>query len=151
MQALIEAMCQEEKGFTAIVMTYDVAEVVTLADRMLVLQNGRIAMNMQVDLPRPAVAATTSPPHSKAACCSASSERREVRDGLVTARTRAPASIFAYPALPPGSSRDHAPKLRAVGLGFAPMMSRTVSRSNKRLLQRIVSAWPIVPNRPGRH
>jgi sulfonate transport system ATP-binding protein len=52
MQALIEQVWQD-KGFTAIVVTHDVTEAVALADRILVLEEGRVAMDVAVDLPRP--------------------------------------------------------------------------------------------------
>jgi sulfonate transport system ATP-binding protein len=52
MQALIEQVWQD-KGFTAVVVTHDVAEAVALADRILVLDEGQVAMDVTVDLPRP--------------------------------------------------------------------------------------------------
>jgi sulfonate transport system ATP-binding protein len=52
MQALIEQVWQD-KGFTAVVVTHDVTEAVALADRILVLDQGRVAMDVEVDLPRP--------------------------------------------------------------------------------------------------
>jgi sulfonate transport system ATP-binding protein len=52
MQALIEQVWQD-KGFTAIVVTHDVAEAVTLADRILLLDHGRVELDVTVDLPRP--------------------------------------------------------------------------------------------------
>jgi sulfonate transport system ATP-binding protein len=52
MQALIEQVWQD-KGFTAIVVTHDVAEAVALADRILLLDAGRVEMDLTVDLPRP--------------------------------------------------------------------------------------------------
>jgi sulfonate transport system ATP-binding protein len=52
MQALIEQVWQD-KGFTAIVVTHDVTEAVTLADRVLVLEAGHVAMDVMIDLPRP--------------------------------------------------------------------------------------------------
>jgi len=52
MQALIERVWQK-KGFTAIVVTHDVAEVVALADRILLVEDGRVALDIPVDLPRP--------------------------------------------------------------------------------------------------
>src|SRR5664279_1796642 len=42
-----------DKGFTAIVVTHDVTEAVTRADRVLLLDSGRVAMDVTVDLPRP--------------------------------------------------------------------------------------------------
>jgi sulfonate transport system ATP-binding protein len=52
MQALIERVWQD-KGFTAIVVTHDVTEAVALADRILLLDEGRVAMDLMVELPRP--------------------------------------------------------------------------------------------------
>ena len=52
MQDLIEQVWQD-KGFTAIVVTHDVTEAVALADRILLLEEGRVAMDVAVDLPRP--------------------------------------------------------------------------------------------------
>ncbi len=40
-------------GFTTILITHDVAEAVALADRVLVLRQGEIALDVPVDLPRP--------------------------------------------------------------------------------------------------
>jgi sulfonate transport system ATP-binding protein len=52
MQDLIERAWQD-KGFTAIIVTHDVSEAVALADRILLLEDGRVAMDVAVDLPRP--------------------------------------------------------------------------------------------------
>ena len=52
MQELIERVWQE-KGFTAIVVTHDVSEAVALADRILLLDDGAVMMDVAVDLPRP--------------------------------------------------------------------------------------------------
>ena len=52
MQDLIERVWQE-KGFTAIVVTHDVSEAVTLAERILLLEDGAVALDVAVDLPRP--------------------------------------------------------------------------------------------------
>jgi sulfonate transport system ATP-binding protein len=52
MQCLIEQVWLE-KGFTAIVVTHDVSEAVALADRILLLDSGRIAMDVPVAIPRP--------------------------------------------------------------------------------------------------
>jgi sulfonate transport system ATP-binding protein len=52
MQDLIETVWLD-KGFTAIVVTHDVSEAVTLADRILLLEDGLAAMEVAVDLPRP--------------------------------------------------------------------------------------------------
>ncbi len=52
MQQLLERVWREQ-GFTAILVTHDVAEAVTLADRVVVIDNGVIALNLRLDLPRP--------------------------------------------------------------------------------------------------
>lgn len=52
MQELIEQSWRSQ-GFTAVLVTHDVAEAVVLADRVLVLEEGRITCDVSVDLPRP--------------------------------------------------------------------------------------------------
>lgn len=52
MQTLLERIWQA-KGFTAVLVTHDVAEAVILADRIIVLDHGGIALDIPVDLPRP--------------------------------------------------------------------------------------------------
>ena len=52
MQNLIERLWKEQ-GFTAILVTHDVSEAVQLADRIILLDQGHIAHNFQVNRPRP--------------------------------------------------------------------------------------------------
>jgi sulfonate transport system ATP-binding protein len=52
MQQLLERVWRDQ-GFTAILVTHDVAEAVALADRVLVLEDGRIAHDIDVDIIRP--------------------------------------------------------------------------------------------------
>ncbi len=52
MQRLIERLWLGQ-GFTAILVTHDVAEAVALSDRVLLLQDGTIALDLTIDLPRP--------------------------------------------------------------------------------------------------
>jgi sulfonate transport system ATP-binding protein len=52
MQRLLERVWRDQ-GFTAILVTHDVAETVALADRVLVIEEGRIAYDLTVDAPRP--------------------------------------------------------------------------------------------------
>jgi sulfonate transport system ATP-binding protein len=52
MQRLIERLWRRT-GFTAVLVTHDVAEAVALSDRVLVLRGGRVALDMDVPLPRP--------------------------------------------------------------------------------------------------
>ena len=52
MQQLLEAVWQKER-FTAILVTHDVSEAVALADRILLLEDGAVALDVGVGLPRP--------------------------------------------------------------------------------------------------
>jgi sulfonate transport system ATP-binding protein len=52
MQALIESIWRIS-GATAVLVTHDVVEAVTLADRVVLLANGRAVSQWQVELPRP--------------------------------------------------------------------------------------------------
>jgi sulfonate transport system ATP-binding protein len=52
MQRLLERVWLDQK-FTAVMVTHDVAEAVALADRVLMIENGEIALDLRVDLPRP--------------------------------------------------------------------------------------------------
>lgn len=52
MQTLIEQVWLD-RGFTALVVTHDVSEAVTLADRILLLDAGQVVMDVEVGLPRP--------------------------------------------------------------------------------------------------
>jgi sulfonate transport system ATP-binding protein len=51
MQQLLERVWRDQ-GFTAILVTHDVAEAVALADRVLVLEDGHIAYDIDVDMTR---------------------------------------------------------------------------------------------------
>jgi sulfonate transport system ATP-binding protein len=52
MQRLLERVWHDQ-SFTAILVTHDVAEAVALADRVLVIEEGRIAHDINIDIPRP--------------------------------------------------------------------------------------------------
>jgi sulfonate transport system ATP-binding protein len=52
MQGLIEDLWRQS-GFTAVLVTHDVAEAALLADRILLIEQGSIALDLHVDLPRP--------------------------------------------------------------------------------------------------
>jgi sulfonate transport system ATP-binding protein len=52
MQRLIESLWRQ-RGFTAVLVTHDVQEAVALADRVLLVEDGRISLNLPVALPRP--------------------------------------------------------------------------------------------------
>jgi sulfonate transport system ATP-binding protein len=52
MQRLIESLWLEH-GFTAVLVTHDVQEAVVLADRVLLIEEGRLALDVPVGLARP--------------------------------------------------------------------------------------------------
>lgn len=52
MQRLIEDIWQQQQ-FTALFITHDVEEAVTLADRIILIERGEVAMNLSVPLARP--------------------------------------------------------------------------------------------------
>jgi sulfonate transport system ATP-binding protein len=41
------------RGFTALLVTHDVGEAIALADRVVLIEQGRVALDLKVDLPRP--------------------------------------------------------------------------------------------------
>ncbi|MDR7049438.1 sulfonate transport system ATP-binding protein [Duganella sp. 3397] len=52
MQQLIESLWLA-RGFTAVLVTHDVQEALALADRVVLIEEGRITLDLTVDLPRP--------------------------------------------------------------------------------------------------
>jgi sulfonate transport system ATP-binding protein len=52
MQGLIERLWLRH-GFTALLVTHDVSEAVALADRVLLIEDGRVALDERIPLPRP--------------------------------------------------------------------------------------------------
>jgi sulfonate transport system ATP-binding protein len=54
MQQLIERLWQEH-GFTVLLVTHDVSEAVAIADRVLLIEEGEIGLDVLVELPRPRV------------------------------------------------------------------------------------------------
>jgi sulfonate transport system ATP-binding protein len=52
MQDLIESLWQEH-GFTVLLVTHDVSEAVVMADRVLLIEEGKIGLDLTVDIPRP--------------------------------------------------------------------------------------------------
>jgi len=91
MHRLIESLWQRHR-FTALLVTHDVQEAVALADRVILIEDGRIALDERVDLPRPRV-------HDAAF---AALERR-ILDRVL--RTQAPASP-PEPAWPNPAARE---------------------------------------------
>ena len=54
MHRLIEDLWRAS-GFTALLVTHDVQEAVALADRVVLIEDGQIALDQRIDLPRPRV------------------------------------------------------------------------------------------------
>ena len=54
MHRLIESLWRTS-GFTALLVTHDVQEAVALADRVILIEDGRIALDETISLPRPRV------------------------------------------------------------------------------------------------
>lgn len=52
MQQLIEDLWRS-RGFTAMLVTHDVAEAVSMADRVILIEGGRVALDELVNIPRP--------------------------------------------------------------------------------------------------
>ena len=52
MQQLIESLWQE-RGFTALLVTHDVQEAIALADRVLLIEDGHVALDQRIELARP--------------------------------------------------------------------------------------------------
>jgi sulfonate transport system ATP-binding protein len=52
MQNLLEQVWRDQ-GFTALMVTHDVAEAVMLGDRVLLIEDGIITLDLRIDIPRP--------------------------------------------------------------------------------------------------
>ena len=52
MHALIESLWRQHR-FTALLVTHDVQEAVALADRVILIEDGAVALDERIDLPRP--------------------------------------------------------------------------------------------------
>ena len=52
MQGLIESLWQQH-GFTVLLVTHDVSEAIALADRVILIEEGHIGLDLSIDLPRP--------------------------------------------------------------------------------------------------
>lgn len=52
MQQLIERLWQQH-GFTVLLVTHDVSEAVAIADRVILIEDGQVGLDITIDLPRP--------------------------------------------------------------------------------------------------
>ena len=97
MHRLIEDLWRAS-GFTALLVTHDVQEAVALADRVVLIEDGQIALDQTIDLPRPRV-------HGDAAF--AALEKR-ILD-----------RVLQKPAAEPATTSDPWPGVAAHGLRWA--------------------------------
>lgn len=89
MHRLIESLWQT-LGFTALLVTHDVQEAVALADRVVLIEDGHIALDQRIDLPRPRQ-------HNAAF---AALEQRILDRVLQKPAAQAPTSDGAWPGVP---------------------------------------------------
>jgi len=54
MQHLIERLWRQH-GFTVLLVTHDVSEAVAIADRVILIEDGEVGLDLTVELPRPRV------------------------------------------------------------------------------------------------
>ncbi|KVN03339.1 MULTISPECIES: ATP-binding cassette domain-containing protein [unclassified Burkholderia] len=104
MHALIERLWREHR-FTALLVTHDVQEAVALADRILLIEAGRIAFDQRVPLERP---------RARASAAFAAFEDRVLQRVLTGAE---PADATPAAAIPDGAPRGRA--AAASGLRWA--------------------------------
>lgn len=52
MQSLLESVWQERR-FTQVLVTHDVSEAIVLADRVVLIEEGQVTLDIEIDLPRP--------------------------------------------------------------------------------------------------
>lgn len=64
MQELIENLWKE-LGFTAVIVTHDVSEAVKLADRVIIIENHEVRLDLDIELPRPRLTGSDSSYYEK--------------------------------------------------------------------------------------
>jgi len=97
MHRLIEGLWRNS-GFTALLVTHDVQEAVALADRVILIEDGRIALDETIDLPRP---------------------RSHGDIGFAAVEKRILDRVLQKPATEPAAADRHWPGLPAHGLRWA--------------------------------
>lgn len=96
MHELIEGLWQR-KGFTALLVTHDVQEAVALADRVILIEDGRIALDERIHLARP---------RERGDAAFAAIENRILHRVLQQpARETETPSVVAWPSIPAASLR----------------------------------------------
>jgi sulfonate transport system ATP-binding protein len=79
MQELIEALWKDLR-FTAIIVTHDVSEAVKLADRVIIIEENEIQLDMSIELPRPRVTGNDSSYYEKIILSYIMKENEAARD-----------------------------------------------------------------------
>ncbi|WP_434134987.1 aliphatic sulfonates ABC transporter ATP-binding protein [Pseudomonas luteola] len=87
MQQLIERLWQQH-GFTVLLVTHDVGEAVAMADRVLLIEEGRVGLDLGINLPRP---------------------RNRGSAGLAALEAEVLARVLAQPSLPGHHDTDYQP------------------------------------------
>ena len=87
MQQLIERLWQQH-GFTVLLVTHDVGEAVAMADRVLLIEEGRVGLDLNINLPRP---------------------RNRGSAGLASLEAEVLARVLAQPSLPDHHDIDYRP------------------------------------------
>jgi ABC-type nitrate/sulfonate/bicarbonate transport system ATPase subunit len=57
-----------QHGFTVLLVTHDVSEAVAVADRVILIEDGEVGLDLHVDLPRPGRVVRIAWPRWKAKC-----------------------------------------------------------------------------------
>jgi len=90
MQSLLQRLCALHRPAVLLV-THDVDEAILLADRVTVLVDGQISLDVEVDIPRPVVVVTRNSSNCAIGCC-ANWRRRANRGTPSTLVSLAPRS-----------------------------------------------------------
>jgi sulfonate transport system ATP-binding protein len=95
MHELIEGLWKRH-GFTALLVTHDVQEAVALADRVILIEDGAIALDERIALPRP---------RSRGDAAFAAIEKRILDRVLQIPETETPSSEAPWPGVPASGLR----------------------------------------------
>lgn len=79
MQELIENLWKE-LGFTAVIVTHDVSEAVKLADRVLIIEEHEVRLDINIELPRPRLTGNDSSYYEKIILSHIMNQPEELKD-----------------------------------------------------------------------
>lgn len=81
MQDLIVSLWQKQ-GFTVLLVTHDVSEAVAMADRVLLIEDGKIGLDLTVDIPRPRRPGSVRPAEPEAEVLNRVMQRGEAQQSI---------------------------------------------------------------------